>query len=259
MRRINAIRAVNHGASITATARRFGIARATLHRWLKAFDPERPVASLRAQRRGPKAPRWGEGVVLQVMRLIGDHPDWFGRGRVARALSEWGVTLSEATVGRILAVARRRLAEERRREARRRQVEQRRRDQVIVRRRQRDAERRALWRERLGPALAPGLPVEERFRRIAQALSKKGYKVEVRDLTPELRGLADIYLAAFVKRGIVPPSELWLVDAARWSDPDHRRVAALNHLAKKFGPRMAKAMREPKKVASSSTQSGGEK
>jgi hypothetical protein len=40
------------GASITETARRAGVRRATLYRWLKAFDPDRPLASLRPDNRG---------------------------------------------------------------------------------------------------------------------------------------------------------------------------------------------------------------
>ena len=39
MKRIRAVRAVRDGAaSITATARQSGVSRATLHRWLRAFD-----------------------------------------------------------------------------------------------------------------------------------------------------------------------------------------------------------------------------
>jgi transposase len=256
MRRIEAITAVRDGTTITNTARRFGVSRATLHRWLKAFDPNHPIASLRPQRRGPEAPRWGDDIVLQVMELIGDHPDWWGRRRVARALSERGVTLSEATVGRILVVARERIAVERQREARKQNADRRRRVRVTARRHERDTERRSLWRERLEPAFAPGLPAEERLRSIAQVLALKRYKIQVKDLTPELCAIADEYIENLGWRDTFSPAEKWLIDAHRWlpklkdpelrssedrlrssgPDVDHLRAAALNHLGKHFGP-----------------------
>ena len=258
MRRVEAVTAVRDGASITGTARRLGISRATLHRWLKAYDPAHPMASLRPKQRGPKAPRWGDDVIEKVMNLIADHPDWWGKRRVAQALRHRDVTLSEATVGRILVVARQRIAEKRHRETRRQQVEQRRQAGVMTRRHERDEARRTVWRERLKPALAPGLPVEERLHRVAHALASKGWKIQVKDLTPELQDIADAYLAHFGKRDIVAPSERWLVEADRsvpaLKDPksssglsqqiglkrgpniDDLRVGALNHLAKNFGP-----------------------
>jgi transposase len=279
MRRTDAITAVHEGASIADTARRFGINRATLHRWLNAYDPKHPVASLRPKKRGPKAPRWGDEVVVLVMTLIADHPDWWGKRRVAQALRGRGVTLSEPTAGRILVVARQRIAEHRQREARRRLVEQRRQVQVMARRHQRDVERRALWQERLEPAFAPGLPGEERLRRIAQALASKGYKIHAKDLTPELCDIADDYLAAVGAREIVPPSESWLVHADRWirklKDPtyreglrqmqhdfginsgpniDHLRVGALNHLARNCGP----AALAPAQISISDNDQGDE-
>jgi transposase len=248
MRRFEAIVAVRDGASITDTARRAGINRATLHRWLKAYDPAHPIASLRPKPRGPKAPRWGDDVILQVVKLIADHPDWWGKRRVARALSELGIILSEATVGRILVVARQQIAEKQRRETRREQAEQRRQARVLAQRHQRDAKRGALWHDWLeaAGALAPGLPDEERWRRIAQALARKGWRMKVKDLTPVLRDIADAYLAEIGERDIVPPSERWLVEADRFVrdvqlglrpglDIDDKRVGALNHLAENFG------------------------
>jgi len=56
-KRNRAVRAVRNGATITETARQAGVTRATLYRWLKAYDPDRPQASLHPQKRGPKAPR----------------------------------------------------------------------------------------------------------------------------------------------------------------------------------------------------------
>jgi transposase len=279
MRRIEAIIAVHGGASITDTARRFGVNRATLHRWLNVFDPKHPVASLRPRKRGPKSPRWSDEVVVPVMRLIADHPDWWGKRRVAQALHGRGVTLSEATAGRILVAARQRIAETRQREASRQQAERRRQARVMAQRHQRDAERRAFWQEQLEPAFARGLSGEERLRRIAQALASKGWKIQTKDLTPELRDIADDYLAAVAAREIVPPSESWLLDADRWvrklKDPahreglrqmlhevgiksgpniDHLRVGALNHLAKNCGP----AALAPAQISISDNDQGDE-
>ena len=111
--RRNSVKAVRDGASVTDTARRYGVSRSTLHRWLRAFDPEHPVASLQPEKRGPKAPRWDNATLEFVVELIGDHvtgPPWqprrvpgnrWGRHRVALALAERGIIVSEATVGRI--------------------------------------------------------------------------------------------------------------------------------------------------------------
>jgi hypothetical protein len=215
------------------------------------------------------------------MKLIADHPDWWGKRRVAQALRGRGVILSEPTASRMLVVARQRIVEHRQREARRRLVEQRRQVQVIARRHQRDVERRALWQGRLEPAFAPGLPGEERLRCIAQALASKGYKIQAKDLTPELRDIADNYLADFGNRDVVTPSEAWYVDADWWvrklKDParrahrqqmerwlgietpervniDHLRVGALNHLARNCGP----AALAPAQISISDNDQGDE-
>jgi transposase len=111
--RRTSVKAVRDGASVTDTARRYGVSRSTLHRWLRAFDPEHPVASLRPEKPGPKAPRWDDATIEFVIDLIGDHltgppgqrrrvpGNQWGRHRVALALAERGIIVSEATVGRI--------------------------------------------------------------------------------------------------------------------------------------------------------------
>jgi len=55
------VREVRTGGSVIEVASKVGVTRATLYRWLKAFDPERPLASLRSQKPGPKAPHWEGG------------------------------------------------------------------------------------------------------------------------------------------------------------------------------------------------------
>ncbi len=241
------------GASITSTARRYGIGRATLHRWLQAYDPDHPVASLRPKKTGPKAPRWTDEVLNQVAALIADHPDWWGKRRVATALRRFGVTLSEATVSRILVVARQQLAQLRDREARAEQARRNRQVKTVMRRNDRDAARAAMWHERLMPAWDPDLSAQERCRRIAQALAGKGYKIQVKDLTPELRAIADEYIENLGGRDSFSSAEEWLIDARRWlrilKNPEarspekrlrvgpnieHLRVGALNNLVKNF-------------------------
>src|SRR4029077_19009367 len=122
------------------------------------------------------APRWTDEVLNQVAALIADHPDWWGKRRVATALRSRGLTLSEATVSRMLVVARQQLAQARDREARTQQVRRNRQVKTAMRRNERDAVRAAMWHERLMPARDPGLTSQERWRRVAQALASKGGK-----------------------------------------------------------------------------------
>lgn len=110
MRKIDAIFAVREGTPIPDVAHQFGIHIATLYRWLKSFDPEHPIASLRPKKMGPKGPRWGDDLVLQVKELIRPYPNLLGRRRIAQALRKQGVVLSEPTVGQILVVARQPIA-----------------------------------------------------------------------------------------------------------------------------------------------------
>src|SRR6516225_4617010 len=144
--RRTAVKAVRDGASVTDTARRNGVSRSTLHRWLRSFDPEHPVASLRPDKPGPKAPRWDDAALEFVAELIGDHltgPPWqprrvpgnqWGRHRVAMALAERGIIVSEATVSRMLVVARKRIAQEQARVVRAEEVRLRREGRTAARR-----------------------------------------------------------------------------------------------------------------------------
>jgi hypothetical protein len=278
---------VHDGASVTDTAGQYGISRSTLHRWLRAFDPEHPVASLRADKPGPKTPRWDDATLEFVVELIGDHltgPPWqprrvpgnrWGRHRVALALAERGIIVSEATVSRMLVVARERIAQEQAREVRAEEVRLRREGRTAARRAARDWDRRQMWQERLATALAPGFAGAERIRRVAHALASKGWKIQVKDLTPELEALADEYLAARVRHAeesgeALPPEEEWLRDAHRWvrklaeEDPavaglraisgggpniDHQRVGALNNLVRKFKSDIAGSSARPSSLA----------
>jgi transposase len=279
-------KAVRDGASVTDTARRYGVSRSTLHRWLRAFDPEHPVASLRPDKPGPKAPRWDDATLEFVVELIGDHltgPPWqqrrvpgnqWGRHRVALALAERGIIVPEATVSRMLVVARERIAKEQAREVRAEEVRLRREGRTAAHRAARDRDRRQMWQERLATALAPGLTGPERIRRVAGALASKGWKIQVKDLTPELETLADEYLAALVRHAgknsqPISAGEKWLMDTylrvrkLAGKDPavaglraisggpniDHLRVAALNNLVKNFKSDTARSSAEPSSLA----------
>ena len=282
MRRAS-VKAVRDGASVTDTARRYGVSRSTLHRWLRAFDPDHPVASLRPDKPGPKAPRWDNATLEFVVELIGDHVtgppsqprrvpgNQWGRHRVALALAERGIVVSEATVSRMLVVARERIAQEQAWEERAEEVRLRREGRTAARRAARDRERRQMWQERLATALAPGLTGPERIRHVADALASKGWKIQVKDLTPDLEALADAYLAFRVRHAgkngqAISAEEKWLMDTYRWvrklagQDPavaglgamlgggpniDHLRVAALNHLVKNFKSDTASSAAEP--------------
>ena len=132
-----------------------------------------------------------------------------------------------------------------------------------------------MWQERLATALAPGFTGPERIRRVADALASKGWKIQAKDLTPDLEAIADAYLAArdrhAVKSGeTLPAGEKWLMDTYRRvrklseEDPtvaglggisgggpniDHLRVAALNNLVRNFRSDTAGSSAEPSTLA----------
>jgi transposase len=81
--RREAINAVRSGVTtLTAAAAKFGVSRATLYRWVRAFDPDHPIASARPRKSGPKGSRWNDETITAVIGIIKDHPDWWGRTRV---------------------------------------------------------------------------------------------------------------------------------------------------------------------------------
>jgi transposase len=214
---------------MTDAAHRAGVTRATLYRWLTAFDPDRPRASLRPQKRGPKAPRWKGEVLGTVINLIHDHPDLWGRHRVTVALAKRGITVSEATVSRILREARKRISIERDRAQRARRSRRTREVAAMIRRDERDARREAETRQWFEDNITRGITPEEAIQRIAVALSEISWRIQTKDLTPTLRELADAYRRAVCNDPELPAEDEWLRDSSRWQDQDHARVAALNH------------------------------
>jgi transposase len=96
-----------NGRSVSATCRRFGISRSTLYRWLDVYDPSDP-ASLKPLSRRPhrtRQPTWEERHLLAVAELNRLRPA-FGKRRLHRILAPDGEALSEAAVGRLLAIVR---------------------------------------------------------------------------------------------------------------------------------------------------------
>lgn len=232
MKRRGAISAVRSGAAITATARRHGISRTTLHRWLRAFDPDRPIASAWPRKTGPRGPRWTGETITAVITIIEDHPAWWGRTRVTRALSDRGIVLSEKTVAKILEVARDRLAREQRAATARRSREV----AAMIRRDEREAARRNMFARQLAEIFVPGVAAEDAVSKLVAAFTAKGSKFKTKDLTPERRDFADGYLRAVrANPGYLPVDNKWLLEVDRWRNQDHARVAAINHFIKVAG------------------------
>lgn len=191
------------GAPIAGNARAAGVAPATLYGWLKTFDPDLPVASSRLHKRGPKAPRWKPEVLDVVIKIIERDPDLCGRHRVASALVERDIVLSESTVSRILRRAGAGIEEAHDREARmsRREMAARRRHEQ--RREQHDARREADVRQWLVQNITP----EEAFQRIGRVLSETGWRIRIKDLTPLLRSMADAYRRAVCEQHELPEQD----------------------------------------------------
>jgi len=96
-----------NGRSASVTCRHFGISRSTLYRWLDVYDPSDP-ASLKPLSRRPhrtRQPTWSKRHLFAVAELSRRHPA-FGKRRLHRILASDGEDLSEAAVGRLLAIVR---------------------------------------------------------------------------------------------------------------------------------------------------------
>ena len=98
-----------HGTNVSLTARRFGISRPTVYRWLRRFDrhrletlEDRPSAPRRRRR-----PTWTVEQVEAVRAIRERYPRW-GKAKLRVLLRREGVSLAVSKVGRILAYLRRR-------------------------------------------------------------------------------------------------------------------------------------------------------
>jgi transposase InsO family protein len=93
-----------HGANISKTARRYGLARTTLQRWVRRLARAGPVALNDHSRRPThlRTPTTPQTVVATVVALRRAHPAW-SKVKLARLLTrDHGQTVSASTVGRIL-------------------------------------------------------------------------------------------------------------------------------------------------------------
>jgi transposase InsO family protein len=98
-----------HGANVSLTARRFGISRPTLYRWLERYDPRR-LESLEDRPSRPsrrRQPTWTEAEIRAVRRLRERFPRW-GKDKLAVLLEAEGHYLAVSRVGRILTWLKRR-------------------------------------------------------------------------------------------------------------------------------------------------------
>lgn len=106
------VRAVSRGMTQTRAARRFGVARPTVVRWMRAYR-QGGVAALRARRRGcprgfrlpPHLARWAVGVLTRWLpEQAGVRAHLWTRGAVRALLARgWGRPVSQTTVARYLA------------------------------------------------------------------------------------------------------------------------------------------------------------
>ncbi len=93
----------SHGGNVSLSARHFGIARGTLYRWLKHFEPA-CLKSLEDRSRKPKQCRRRSirtEVWERVCELRELHPRW-GKKKIHWLLQKESISCSESTVGRIL-------------------------------------------------------------------------------------------------------------------------------------------------------------
>lgn len=92
-----------HGGNASLTARHFGIARATLHRWLKRFQ-RTGMLGLNEYSRKPKRsrqPTTPGQIIMKVVQLRKQYPAW-SKYKIVALLKREGVSVSASTVGRIL-------------------------------------------------------------------------------------------------------------------------------------------------------------
>ncbi len=97
--------AVDHGCTVAETCQHFGIARSTLLKWLRRFDPHDP-ASLEERSRRPRRMRESQidPAVVALIRGYRESSPTMGKERIqALLLREHGRAVSASTVGRVIA------------------------------------------------------------------------------------------------------------------------------------------------------------
>jgi transposase InsO family protein len=97
-----------HGGNVSLTARRFGVSRPTVYRWLVRFDRFR-LESLENRSSRParcRRPTWTLAQLVAVRDLRRRYPRW-GKDKLVVLLARSGLRLSASMVGRILGRLRR--------------------------------------------------------------------------------------------------------------------------------------------------------
>jgi transposase len=92
-----------HGKNASLTARHFGLARSTLHVWLKRYQEHGP-RGLEDRSRRPRQlrkPTWSAELEAMVLALREENPRW-GKDKLTPILRRQGVEVSVSMVGRIL-------------------------------------------------------------------------------------------------------------------------------------------------------------
>ena len=92
-----------HGNNMSLTARRFGIGRMTLYRWLKRFR-HYGLIGLNEYSRRPKnirKPTTPWNIVIRIVRLRKQYPAW-SKYKIGALLKREGITVSTSTVARVL-------------------------------------------------------------------------------------------------------------------------------------------------------------
>ncbi len=97
------------GHSVSATARHFGVARSTVYRWQRRYDPKH-LGSLENRSSCPRRVRartWTAAQVAAVQAAREAYPRW-GKDKLAVVLRRQGMVLSVSMIGRMLADLKRR-------------------------------------------------------------------------------------------------------------------------------------------------------
>lgn len=93
----------SHGCNASLTCRHFDIARQTLYRWKRQYDPE-DLSSLEDRSHRPehlRKPTWSAELAKAVLSLREERPRW-GKDKLAPLLRDQGWQVSTSMVGRIL-------------------------------------------------------------------------------------------------------------------------------------------------------------
>ena len=93
-----------HGRNVSLTARRFGVSRPTVYRWLARYDRFRleTLEDLASAPRRRRRPSWTIEQLQAVRSIRERYPRW-GKDKLAVLLRRAGIVLSVSMIGRILA------------------------------------------------------------------------------------------------------------------------------------------------------------